>query len=756
MKNRNKLTGIAVLILVIVFAMSCSPKKSEAEKAAEERIAALERMLTEMSGGAQQGPSPLELLASAKADLETARAAAMALVDKGIFARELIQALEKQRFAWELYDAVVADVLSVGERMALVEAERAVLLPQVWKLGDFKTNDAEEMKFINEMYTYIQDTGYALSLGKDPKEFLPVFHAEIAAQLALTKAEADERDRQQAANQARQAEAARQVAAMQSDTRNAAALQAELDRARAELAAAQTSSQASSGRGQQTTPAASTPAASQTPQNPASEPKLILTGPTSLTRNGRARYIARVEGENSPAQDVHWGISANADGIGGGVPGVMFSRDANGVRGDGMIEFSTGSRVGITFYVSASVDVGSKSIRATSPQITIVADDTGPTTIAAVDVDFADKYSRVPVIAKGGGPLRFGNTVYGSNNVRVEGGTAVTWKVSSNAAGTGPVAAGTSIVTDNDGWALLRAGANESAQTLYAIATSRFDPSVSGVFPVTVSGATVSGISITKSGNTLPYGGSIQFNARVEGANNPPQDIVWTVTPFASEINYKQANELSSAVSRGTIRETLSASGFKLDGFEKERELYGTTGSPSYPLRDIFRFITATSAYDPTKFTWTYVTTMPVNTQSTVPAGWKETIFTVGTATGSRGQKVSIPIKVDTQDTPGLVGYQFYVLYDPERLSTPPAAMGMAYDIAGRELNPIVIMSAGINNQRYANETKHTIEFTVKPDAPSGRAFIAIIPASTPRNKADGAGTEQVPKAVQSGWIDVR
>jgi hypothetical protein len=69
-------------------------------------------------------------------------------------------------------------------------------------------------------------------------------------------------------------------------------------------------------------------------------------------------------------------------------------------------------------------------------------------------------------------------TVTGTNNPA----TTVTWRVSSNAAGTGAVRAGTTINANG----LLTVASNETATTLHVIATSTADPGRSGSTTVRV------------------------------------------------------------------------------------------------------------------------------------------------------------------------------------------------------------------------------------------------------------------------------
>jgi hypothetical protein len=76
MKNKKPLITLLIVLCSLLIA-SCTPKKSEAELAAESRIAALEKQLAELSGGgAENATKAAELqaeLQTAQAGLETAQ-----------------------------------------------------------------------------------------------------------------------------------------------------------------------------------------------------------------------------------------------------------------------------------------------------------------------------------------------------------------------------------------------------------------------------------------------------------------------------------------------------------------------------------------------------------------------------------------------------------------------------------------------------------------------------------------------------------
>jgi hypothetical protein len=75
--------------------------------------------------------------------------------------------------------------------------------------------------------------------------------------------------------------------------------------------------------------------------------------------------------------------------------------------------------------------------------------------------------------------VQFRATVTGTNNP----GNTVTWRVSSDAAGTGEIAPRTTISANG----LLTVAPNEWSTTLYVIATSTVDTSKSGIAVVTIS-----------------------------------------------------------------------------------------------------------------------------------------------------------------------------------------------------------------------------------------------------------------------------
>jgi len=167
-----------------------------------------------------------------------------------------------------------------------------------------------------------------------------------------------------------------------------------------------------------------------------------------------------------------------------------------------------------------------------------------------------------------GGSLQFNVAVTGVNNPS----TAVTWRVSSNAAGTGTVAQGTGISASG----LLTISANETPRTLYVTAVSVFDTAVTGSAAVTVvlPPPVVSSVTVTPANQSAQTGSSLQFNAAVTGTNNPNTAVTWRVSSNAAG---------TGAVAQGT---NISASG-----------LLVISANETHPVL----YVTAVSVFDATK-----------------------------------------------------------------------------------------------------------------------------------------------------------
>jgi hypothetical protein len=145
-----------------------------------------------------------------------------------------------------------------------------------------------------------------------------------------------------------------------------------------------------------------------------------------------------------------------------------------------------------------------------------------------------------------GAKLKFSAAVVGTNNP----GTGVTWKVASKNDGTGDVTAGTSIASDGT----LTVAAEETAATLYVIATSSVDTTKSGSIAVII--PTVTSVTVTPANPQIKRGDGATFRARVAGTGDPSQDVTWKMDGIGG------TTSVTSITSNGTIvistAETLS------------------------------------------------------------------------------------------------------------------------------------------------------------------------------------------------------
>ena len=225
----------------------------------------------------------------------------------------------------------------------------------------------------------------------------------------------------------------------------------------------------------------------------------------SVTRGRTLQFNASVIGNNSPDTAVTWRVSSNADGTGAATRGTSVSNS-------GLLTVSANETVTTLYVFATSVADPTKSggvaVRVIIPSVD------------SISVSPSDQSVFV------GGSLQFRVSVVGNNNPDA----SVTWRVSSNAAGTGAVARGTSI--NNNG--MLSVSANETATTLYITATSAADPTKSAGVTVNIIIPAVNDITVSPSGQSVFVGGTLQFRASVTGSNNPNQAVTWKVSSNAA------------------------------------------------------------------------------------------------------------------------------------------------------------------------------------------------------------------------------
>jgi len=228
------------------------------------------------------------------------------------------------------------------------------------------------------------------------------------------------------------------------------------------------------------------------------------SGP-SVSAGRTMQFRATVTGNNNPDSAVTWKVSSNAAGTGGVTQGTS-------VNASGLLTVAANETLTNLYVIAASVidpsKYGSAPVNVLIPVVTGVTVNPSNQSVTR------------------GRTFQFSAAVTGINDPA----TTVTWRVSSNSAGTGGVTQGTSVSTTG----LLTISPNETLTTLYVIATSTVDPSKSGIAAVTVLVPTVTSVTINPPNQSVTRGRTLQFNAIVTGINDPVTTVTWRVSSNAA------------------------------------------------------------------------------------------------------------------------------------------------------------------------------------------------------------------------------
>ena len=220
-----------------------------------------------------------------------------------------------------------------------------------------------------------------------------------------------------------------------------------------------------------------------------------------VTRGKTLQLNASITGNNNPDTAVTWKVSSNSAGTGAVTPGT-------GINNNGLLTVSSNETL-TTLYIFATSVVDPSKSRSISVAVVIP-------TVTGVTVSPSNQ----PVPK--GSTLQFSALIAGTNNPN----TAVTWKVSSNAAGTGAVTAGTGI--NNNG--LLTIAPGETTAVLYVFADSVEDPTKSGSVIVTVIAPTVTSVTVSPSNQSVAAGKTLQFRAAIAGTSGISNAVTWSVS----------------------------------------------------------------------------------------------------------------------------------------------------------------------------------------------------------------------------------
>jgi len=223
---------------------------------------------------------------------------------------------------------------------------------------------------------------------------------------------------------------------------------------------------------------------------------VVLSSPaTSAVAGGTLKLSAFVAGQ-APHQGLTYSVGSKNDGTGAVAAGTA-------IAADGTLTVAAAEPAS-SLYVKAVSN--SDATKSNIKEIKIV-------TVTSVTVNADGGTARV----LRGGRLKFTAAVTGNNNPSQN----VTWKVSSNTAGTGAVTAGTAVAANGT----LTVAAAEAAATLYVTATSAIDATKFGIITVVI--PTVTSVSISPVNPQIKRGEGVTFTARVQGTGSPGQEVTW-------------------------------------------------------------------------------------------------------------------------------------------------------------------------------------------------------------------------------------
>jgi len=231
----------------------------------------------------------------------------------------------------------------------------------------------------------------------------------------------------------------------------------------------------------------------------------VQVSPASvILNNGETQqFSAVVEGSDNISQNVTWEVSGGVDGT--------------SINPNGLLSIADSQTAGSLNVTAISVD---------DPNIIGVAS----VTIPLIITDLTVSPSTVSVIR--GDSQQFTAEVNGSNNPPQD----VIWTLTGNANSE------TSI--NNNG--LLTVASNETSTSLTVDATSSYNSSISGTASVAINSG-VTSVVVTPAQINLSIGESYQFSAVVNGSNNPPQAVDWSVSGNMAETNITSSGILQIA-----------------------------------------------------------------------------------------------------------------------------------------------------------------------------------------------------------------
>jgi formylglycine-generating enzyme required for sulfatase activity len=258
----------------------------------------------------------------------------------------------------------------------------------------------------------------------------------------------------------------------------------------------------------------------------------VTPNKVEVAKGETQQFSAEVIGSGNPPQSVIWSLEGNK------------SEKTLITPSDGLLILGEEeSATTLTVIATSTADTAKSgaamvTVSASSSTITSV-------TITPPSVEVAK-----------GGIQQFSATVKGSNNPS----QSVSWSVSGGVSGTSISPSG-----------LLTIASNETATTLTVRAASTADSAKSGAAAVTVKPATstmtVTSVTVSPLSVAVEKGSTQQFSATVNGSNNPPQSVNWSVSGGVSGTSISPSGLLILASNETattlTVRATSTADSAK-------------------------------------------------------------------------------------------------------------------------------------------------------------------------------------------------
>ena len=220
----------------------------------------------------------------------------------------------------------------------------------------------------------------------------------------------------------------------------------------------------------------------------------ISPNPVNVDKGSTSVFKATIKGKNNPPQAVNWSITGN-------------NSTSTTISNDGLLTVSSEE-------TATSITVSATSIYDSGKNGVAIVNIPGPITDPIIDNVVV---SPNPVTISRGSQQPFTAVVNGSNNPP----QTVTWNITGN---------NSTSTTINSSSGILFVASGETSPTITVRATSTYDPSIIGTAIANIVVPTVNNVVVSPNPVNISWGSQQPFTAVVNGSNNPPQTVTWSIT----------------------------------------------------------------------------------------------------------------------------------------------------------------------------------------------------------------------------------